>query len=300
MPVSLIHYADSESGERLSVVPESSLLLSSADAGWKGIIVEQFRLPPMEPRENLLPDHLLTLHLSPSNTLEWKSGKQYRSRSMAAGDVCLVPAGVPRDLRWHEAADVLAIAIDPHLVANVARETVHADRIELVESHGGLDLQVQYLGLALKAELESGSLGGPLFAESLATALAVHLLRRYNAFPEPILDGIGALSRPKLRRVIDYIDAHLHRNLTLAEMAAVAQISPYYFSRQFKQATGASPYDYVLRRRIERARTLLRSGRFSVGEVAQQLGFSDQSHFTRHFKRLTGQTPRAFLQETAR
>ncbi len=300
MPSSQIHYADAENGERLQVVTPPSLVLSSAQSHWKGIIVEQLRLPPMDLPENFVPQHLLTLKLSPPSPLEWNGHGQYQSQCLLPGDVCLVPSGVSRRLRWHDEVEVLALALEPTLLASVAHETITPNRIELMESHGSSDPQVQHIGLALKAELESGCLGGRLYGESLATALAVHLLQRYNVFPQTILDRSSALSRSQLQRVLAYIMDNLDQDLALAEIAAVVQISPYYFARQFKQATGTAPHAFVLQQRVERAKPLLQAGHWSVGEIAQQLGFSDQSHFTRCFKRQVGLTPRAYQQQIAR
>ena len=82
---------------------------------------------------------------------------------------------------------------------------------------------------------------------------------------------------------------------TLEQMAAAARLSPYHFARQFKAATGLPPHQFVIRRRVERAKQLLQTGGgFSLAEVAARVGFSDQSQFTHHFKRLVGVTPGQF------
>src|SRR5262249_57238776 len=96
----------------------------------------------------------------------------------------------------------------------------------------------------------------------------------------------GALPRGRLRAVVEYIEEHLSAGPSLAEMAAVARLSAYHFARQFKAATGLPPHRYVIARRVERARQLLRAGAdLSLAEVAGCAGFSDQSQFSQHFKR---------------
>ena len=78
-------------------------------------------------------------------------------------------------------------------------------------------------------------------------------------------------------------------------MAAIAHISPYHFARQFKTSTGLPPHQYVIARRVERAKQLLQAAtELSLAEVAHSAGFSDQSQFSRHFKRLVGVTPGQF------
>ncbi|NEQ26951.1 MAG: helix-turn-helix transcriptional regulator, partial [Microcoleus sp. SIO2G3] len=105
----------------------------------------------------------------------------------------------------------------------------------------------------------------------------------------------NGLPRHTLRQVMDYIHEHLDRDLTLATLAAIAQISPSYFSNLFKQSTGLSPHQYVIRCRVDRAKQLLRQGKLSIAEIAYSLGFTHQSHFSHHFKRLVGNSPKAFL-----
>jgi AraC family transcriptional regulator len=145
------------------------------------------------------------------------------------------------------------------------------------------------------AELAGGGAGGPLAAESLANLLAVHLLR-HVAVPRRFRRGRdGALSRPRLRAVVEYIEEHLGAGPTLAQMAAVARLSVYHFARQFKAATGLPPHQYLIARRVERAQQLLQAGTdLSLAEVAARAGFADQSQLTRHFRRLVGVTPRQF------
>jgi AraC family transcriptional regulator len=149
--------------------------------------------------------------------------------------------------------------------------------------------------LAVDAELRAGGVGGPLMAESLATILSVHLIRHITGrHREPSSAG-GVLSRRKLHRVIEYIMENLEGSPTQEQMAAVAHLSPYHFARQFKAATGLSPHQYVIARRVERAQHLLRADdEVCLAQVAFRLGFFDQSHFSLHFKRITGVTPGQF------
>ena len=103
------------------------------------------------------------------------------------------------------------------------------------------------------------------------------------------------LPRGRLRAVVEYIEEHFDGGPTLAQMAAVVGLNPYHFARQFKAATGLPPHQYVILRRVERAKQLLHAGTdLSLTEVALRASFSDQSQFTHHFKRLVGVTPGQF------
>jgi AraC-like DNA-binding protein len=163
-------------------------------------------------------------------------------------------------------------------------------------------LELQHLRAALRAamaavdaELTSGGLGGPFAAESLANVMAVHLLRHISSFQAPARSARNELPRAKLRAVLEYVEEHLDASPTLEQLAAVARLSPTYFASQFKRTTGLPPYRYIVGRRIARARQVLQSCRdLSLAQVALQAGFSDQSQFSRHFKRFIGVTPGEF------
>jgi AraC family transcriptional regulator len=128
--------------------------------------------------------------------------------------------------------------------------------------------------------------------QSLANVLAVHLTRHVLAPRRPERGPDGALPRGRLRAVGEYIEGHLDAGPSLEQMAAVARLSPYHFARQFKTATGLPPHQYVILRRVERAKELLQAGTsLSLADIAAHAGFLDQSQFCHHFKRLVGVTP---------
>ena len=119
-------------------------------------------------------------------------------------------------------------------------------------------------------------------------------LRRVAPGGEPVRRQ-GGLSARRLKAVLGYIREHLHAALTLRDLAAVAHLSPYHFARRFKESTGLSPHRYIIARRIERAKQLLRDDdELTLAQIAARVGFWDQGHFTRHFKRLVGVTPKHF------
>jgi AraC family transcriptional regulator len=125
--------------------------------------------------------------------------------------------------------------------------------------------------------------------------VAVHLIRRVLTPRQPERGRDGTLPRGRLRAVVEYIEEHLDGCPTLEQMAAVARLSVYHFARQFKVATGLPPHQFVILRRVERAKQLLQAGtELSLAELALQAGFCDQSQFSRHFKRLLGVTPGQF------
>jgi AraC family transcriptional regulator len=266
---------------------------------WVGLEAARYRLGPgsaTELNQPVITHHTLVLITRPPDELDLRYEGVKRHIPPAAGSVSVVPAGSPTQWRWSGRKDSLHIYLEPDLVARVAAEAFDLDPAQLaVPSLDSLDLpQLRATMLAVDAELTAGGAGGPLAAESLANVLAVHLIRHTRAPRRPARGPDGALSRGRLRAVVDFIQDHLGASPTLEQMAAVARLSPYHFARQFKTATGLPPHQFVILRRVERAKQLLQGGDLSLAEVAAQAGFSGQSVFCFHFKRQVGVTPRQF------
>ena len=217
------------------------------------------------------------------------------------GNVGLIPAGGPA-ARWilEGEVDQLSLSLDPALVEGVAEE-IGADGAVLSDTVDARDPQIERLMLSLKAELEAGgaALGGRLYAESLANALAVHLLREHSSLgwgarQKAAREPKGGLSAYALKQAVDYVGDNLAGEPSLAGMAAVAGLSPNHFSKLFKRSTGLPPHQYVIRERTEKAKALLFKTDLPISVVARDCGFSDQAHLTRHFKRAVGTTPARF------
>ena len=279
------------------LLPRPAVLSSQ---GWTDLRLEVYHQPKFAIAEHQHTLHVIALGIpTASNSIaagfRWLDGQRRREERPASG-IAVIPAGCTHRCSWDSTAQFMVLALEPKLLKQVGRDWIHPDHIELTPTFMEADDDfIRTLFTALEAEAELGGLGSPLLVDSLKVALAVHLLRHYCTTQPRLASGTsGGLSLARRSQVKAYIDAHLHRNLTLVELAGVAHISPAYFARLFKQSEGITPHQYILQRRVERAQILLRRSQFSLAEIAASVGFCDQSHLTRCFKRLTGATPTQF------
>ena len=198
-------------------------------------------------------------------------------------------------VHWTSTApgQVYHLFISPQLVEAVASELYRGDPacLTLPFLFNRHDARVEQICLAMRQELYDPAPASRLYVETLAQSLVVHLFR-HHAPAQPPRARMAAQLRPAaIRAVCEYIEAHLSQPLGLAELAQVASSSVATLARQFKQATGLTPHQYVLRRRLERARALLQEGANSVAQVAYITGFADHSHLVRSFQRQYGLRP---------
>lgn len=242
-----------------------------------------------------LEDPTLSLILrtgSPSR-FEWRRHGRDQVAELPAGSISLLPMGTREAVRVSRplpgVASILEInsAFFTRSIGQIAR----GGRVELVRQMQLADPQIRRLMETLRADIADGSPGGPLFAGSIATALSAHLAQRYATSRKPLDVYRGGLSPPRLSRVHDYINENLSDNLELSVLAEIAGMNLYHFARAFKQSTGESPHQYVMRRRIEQAKEFPRHSQVSVIEASARTGFVDQSHFSKVFRRIVGIAP---------
>jgi AraC family transcriptional regulator len=276
------------------VLPRSPLLASDREI-WGDISLEQHHLPPGETPEYALKKFVITINLGQSFQVKRNLGSHRQTGLMFTGAVALCPMQTPQVIRWDRDVDILVLNLEPELLTRNAIELLDRDRFELLPHLIVQDTLIYQMGLALKNQLQMNRPTGRLYADSAATFLAVHLLQNYSTRELQAQMATVGLSYLKLKLVTDYINDSLEHELSLSELATKAQLSQYHFARAFKQSTGLSPHQYVIQQRIERAKQLLVQGKMTLSEVAIACGFSHQSHFNRHFKRLTGVTPKTLL-----
>jgi AraC family transcriptional regulator len=277
---------------------EKKIFATSYGMGWKGLQAVRIESPGGEFSAVITPStHVLVLSVRPPEKMDLRYEGVKRDMPPLAGSIAVVPAGSSVLSRWQGSNDSLLIYLEPSLVTRVAAESFELDPTRtVVPPLVGLNVpELRSAMLAVDAELRAGSVGGSLMVESLANVLAVHLIRHTTGAHRLPASADGVLPRRKLRTVIEYVIENLGGSMTLEQMAAVVHLSPYHFARQFKAATGLPPRQYVIARRVERAQHLMRAdGELGLVDVALRVGFSDQSKFSFHFKRIVGVTPGQF------
>lgn len=231
-------------------------------------------------------DHWLKMHVG----TPLRGNCRFQHFVYTQGDIDLCPAGVSDVWRAQDASASVVVRLPPALLRRAAEDMgLDPDRVGLEPRHQFRDPQIEHIAWALEADRRADHPGGLLYTECLGLALSVRLLGQY---PAP-LERERGLSKPQLRRVTEYIEEHLDQNLSLARLAGVAGVSASHLKTLFKRSTGLPVHEYVVQRRVERARTLLQRGGLSAGEVALEAGFSHQSHMARCMRRVLGVTPSA-------
>ena len=280
----------------LSVLPRLPVV-SSANAKWKKLQIACCHEPAFIIPEHNSDYHSICINGGKVVRLEQKIDGKVKIVNSVPGDLGIYPAHCAQSFAWDREAEFWLISLEPKLISHLGYELYQTNSVELIPQLDSLfDPLIEQIALALKTTLETDGFGSHLYADSMANALAVHLLSRYSNRNIQIKTSKGKLSQQQLSQVVDYINSNLDKEITLAQLAAVVQLSEFHFGRLFKKTTGIAPHQYHLKCRVERAKNLLLKG-MAIAQVAQTLGFSSQGHLNYHFKRQVGATPKQFLRK---
>ncbi len=210
----------------------------------------------------------------------------------AAARISIVPSNTQFATPCEQPGKVVAVALQP-VFMTCSTASLGGARAQLRDVREVNDPLIVQLITALKAEVNK-PWNEPL-AETLATALAMHLVCHYSVNKGEGCDAERWLGKTRLRAVLDHINEHLGQSISIDALAKTAGLSSSHFIRMFQYATGLSPHQYILRARVLRGQELLRTTHESISEIARITGFCGQSHFTMHFRRVLGVTPKRYL-----
>jgi AraC family transcriptional regulator len=282
--------------------PENRLIAHSADVGWRSLYAAVIEEAPFEAIESGVRHPFLIYHLSHPTTVTRKISGASRERALIGPRrICVTPAGTTAQWQHSGHPEILQVYLRDSVYAAAVNEMYGCETsaAQIVPRFAILDPLLEQLAIGIVTALRDGSVQDGLYVDTLAQMMAVHLARHHSSRSSAVRAPMERpISSAKMRRVVDFIEENLDRDLSLEVMAAEAEISPLYLPRAFKTATGQSPHQYVLQRRIQKARNLLMSTDIPIADIALAVGFSSQSHLSNWFLRLVGVSPASYRRQS--
>jgi len=288
--------------EELPLWVPGEVIGASDGLGWNNVSLRAYRylgqdvfIPPMR-------DHMIVAYRLGDTPMERRFDGSWTQTKCAPGSISLLTHAQRSDWNWSQNIDVCHIYLKDALLTRLASEALERS-VEQVRLRDILNVEDPVITAAVDAirqEASQGAMGGSLYAEALGSQLALHLLRHYSSieFREP--SDTSRLSAAQQRRVTDWIEASLGNNIELSALAEAAGLGLWNFNRRFRATFGRAPYQYVIERRLERARMLIETSDMPLKQIAPACGFNDQAHMTRLFRSRFNVTPGALRREAKR
>jgi AraC family transcriptional regulator len=257
------------------------------------LLIERHEVHPTDWQTMILPEQVLTLYLRRCAVEYGSSVYERESVTRTKGSVVIEKRACEQHFRWNSSASALAVRLSDIALEEAARSVPLTD--DLVSTDSAVqDVRLSSLLLALERERIHGYPAGRLFVDGIEQALAA-ILVRYDGVVRRVPQVYkGGLAPYRMKRVTEFIHAHIEDEITLNELAQDVGLSPSHFCSLFRKTSGKTPHQFVLHCRIQHAKALLAKPSHSILDVALASGFRTHQHFSRIFRRQVGIPPSAY------
>jgi AraC family transcriptional regulator len=274
---------------------------SSEPSGWEAATMRLAFIRPHMDQMYLGPqpyDESISMILSGNFCFDAINEGRFMQIKASPGDANVFPANYLFESRWDSAGDVAFIMFNRTCLIELCRDITKGDptQVQINPVFGLHDAFLIQSVTRLASELRNGTCE-PIFADHMSNIMMLCLLKHHsNAYHLPIRTS-SRFTLDQRRVLEEFIEANLHTKLSIPQLARLLHISITYFERQFSETYFMAPYQYIQKRRIERAKRLLRDPSYTLFEVATQCGFANQSHFNHRFKEAVGVTPGEYARQ---
>jgi AraC family transcriptional regulator len=298
----LMKTPDRTSAAAFSRYAAGAPLADSASLQWKELFVRRYRFPNVVDRFLVpaTPEPLISCTIAGSAEFrEREIGEAWLKRQIGPGHIFVTRSKTPYEVsHTSPVGDELEIvqvhiAVDRFLAALEAAFPGKTEEVEVMD-YSGRDEALAHLCFACAEMLSARAPGKSRRVADLAQLFASYLVDKYIAAAAEKPEFHSGLPIWQLRKVEDYVRERLAEEISIQTLAELVELSPFHFSRVFKQATGMSPLQYVTRQRITRAQQIIRETSRSLIEIGLEVGYTSPSHFAKRFRRVTGVTPTEF------
>jgi len=235
---------------------------------------------------------VVSLHVGPSVEIGCRRDGVYHRGLGVHGDIDIIPPGTPSRWEINGRDTALLLAVPQSLLELAAQESSDDPaNIQIANRFQIRDPQMERIGWAVKSEMEARYPSGAIYFEGLAMSLATSLVQRHSSLAGETPRFIYGMAGRTLRRVLGYIEDNLSRELSLQQIAGVAGLSVSHCKAAFTKSIGTPIHQYVIERRVERAKQLLANRELSISDVAAATGFTHKSHLAYHTRRVFGLSP---------
>lgn len=282
------------------IYPSAPLLRSADKARPRAadlLSLDYFEADPDEMPAEIYSQHHILINLkdAPQRVENWR-GEEYRDFTLHKNEIVVTPAGLKSGWRWHVQSKVIIITLEPARL-----EAFTESELGLLLTEQQLrdlpqfeDADIAAAAVMLLDALRLEGAGSDVMFESLARVFLIKLVQKYGDERSEEIAFSRAFTAQHYKRVLDFVAANFGKPVQIEDMAREAGLSASHFSRLFKKVIGDSPYQFLMRYRVERACEMLAGSTRSLIDIALACGFSDQPHLTRIFKQVRGETPKAF------
>ncbi|WCE31523.1 helix-turn-helix transcriptional regulator [Vibrio sp. SCSIO 43137] len=264
---------------------------------WSGILVEKGSSPHFYPKNVYTPYFYFALALD--KDLNWSVEKDGTLADLktSPGNIWINPPKTPFSHNIAEPCYFIILAIEEQEFLSHCPLNLEGIELQFLNNYNVLDETIKGIIELFILETKAKGRNGKAYLNSLVSLLSTHYIQNYSNYFDLKNNRIAAskFDQKQVDKIDLYIEENIGTNIAVDDLADLLGCSKFYFLREFKKLIGVTPYQYLMNKRLEKARAALSSGSVNIALTAYELGFNDQSHFTRAFKNYFGMTPGQFV-----
>lgn len=273
--------------------------ISNGDLGWSGVILEKGSSPHFYP--NNVYTRYFYFALGLEEDLNWKArfDGEMQALKTIPGDIWINPPNTPFSHVIDEPCYFVILAVEEAVFLDATSLSIDRSKLSFLNNYNVSDVTLKQIIELTLEEVKTGGRNGYAYHRNLISLLATHYINNYSNYRDLQDSRLSSskISPAKMDLIDQYISEHMDQNISVDELAERLNYSKYYFLREFKKLNGITPYQYVVDKKMKKARDLLSKNDYSIANASYDLGFSDQAYFTHAFKKHTGLTPGQFQKQ---
>jgi len=260
----------------------------------EGIIIRYGSTSGFRATDLVAPFHGFLMNVSDHDiTWEISSGDNLKQVLMEPNQIFFNPANVPISRYTADYYEFILVLIEPEKLISSA--SIIPNNYTFTEIYHIKDPNLEYIFKLLLSEIQAGNQNGKLFIENIVSILALHFVKNYSKEQSSgLVENVSGFTNMEIEKVVYYIDKNMSENIKIENLAEEFGISKFNFNKRFKSSTNVTPHQFIIKKKLDRSKNLLKENSLSLSDITYMLNFSDQSHFSNSFKKMYEMTPREF------
>lgn len=293
---SKLTFIDSNTGKKSKCGEPLVIEISSAELNWSGVILEKGWSPHFYPKSIITPYYYFALAIE--SDFKWSAkykGEIIRLKTNP-GEIWMNPPDIPFTHVIDDPCHFIIFTIDEKTLFKYFDGTFPEQKLEFLQNYNVNDQSLEYFIRLFYNEVILRGINGIEYYESMIKMFSIYYIKNYSNYNDLISNKIisSKITERDLEKITVYINNNIEKVITVEELAEICNYSKFYFLKEFNKFTGITPYQYILKIKLEKSRELLQNKNMQIVDVAYMLGFSDQSHFSNSFKKYFGYPPGTF------
>ena len=272
---------------------------SNQGLNWLGVVIEKGTSPHFYPQNVYTPYFYFALALEKDLSWSVEQDGSFSELKTSPGNIWINPPKTPFTHDISEPCYFVILAIEEQEFLSHCPLNLEGIELQFLNNYNVMDETIKGIMELFMLEAKAKGRNGDIYLKNLISLLSTHYVQNYSNFYDQKNKQLSSskFDHQQVSRIDQYIDDNIGSHISVDDLADLLKCSKFYFLREFKKLVGVTPYQYLMTKRLEQAKTLLSGESVNIAVTAHDLGFNDQSHFTRAFKNHFGITPGQFIKQ---